>query len=121
MIIAVRVGNELIRRTFATKYLSLIVDDTLKWDLYVDCISKKTKTILVSRDMLMSASSDRPGLFPELICGRYKIYSNKERYEYNNIEFLILCLGLLWECEVKALCLKLYYLGQIQSWLFSEK
>ena len=52
----------------------------------------------------MSASSDRPGSFPELICGRYRIYSNKERYEYNNIKFLYF----VWDClgNVKALCFK---------------
>ena len=47
----------------------------------------------------MSASSDRLGLFPELICGRCRIYSNKERYEYDNIKLFLLCLGLLRECE----------------------
>ena len=36
---AIRVGNELIRRTHVTKYLGLI--DTLKWDLHIDNISKK--------------------------------------------------------------------------------
>ena len=51
----------------------------------------------------MSASSDSLGLFSELICGRCRIYSNKERYEYNNIK-----LFLLWGCHwnVKALCFK---------------
>ena len=53
---------------------------------------------------LMSASSDGPGLFPELICGRCRIYSNKERYKYNNIKFLNFVLGLLWECE--GICFK---------------
>ena len=42
----------------------------------------------------MSASSDKPGLFPELICGRCRIYGNKERYEYNNIKFLYF----VWDC-----------------------
>ena len=47
----------------------------------------------------MSASSDGSGLFPQLICGRCGIYSNNERYGYNNIKFLYFVLGLLWECE----------------------
>ena len=42
-LLAIRVGNELIRRTHANKYLGLIVDDTLKWDLHIDYISKKIK------------------------------------------------------------------------------
>ena len=42
-LLAIRVGNELIRRTHVTKYLGLIVDDTLKWDLHIDYISKKIK------------------------------------------------------------------------------
>ena len=37
-LLAIRVGNKLIRRTHATKYLGLIVDDTLKWDLHIDYI-----------------------------------------------------------------------------------
>ena len=39
----IRVGNELIRRTHVTIYLGLIVDDTLKWDLHIEYISKKIK------------------------------------------------------------------------------
>ena len=39
-LLAIRVGNEL-RHTHVTKYLGLIVDDTLKWDLHIDHISKK--------------------------------------------------------------------------------
>ena len=46
-LLVIRVGNEL-RCTHATKYLGLIVDDTLKWDLHIDYISKKLKRILVS-------------------------------------------------------------------------
>ena len=42
-LLAIRVGNELIRRTHVKKYLGLIVDDTLKWDLHIDYISKKIK------------------------------------------------------------------------------
>ena len=42
-LLAIRVGNELIRRTHVTKYLGFIVDDTLKWDLHIDYISKKIK------------------------------------------------------------------------------
>ena len=37
-LLAIRVGNELIRRSHDTKYLGLIVDDTLKWDLHIDHI-----------------------------------------------------------------------------------
>ena len=52
----------------------------------------------------MNAFSDRIGSFPELISGRYRIYSNKERYEYNNSKFLYF----VWDCygDVKALCSK---------------
>ena len=42
-LLAIRVGNELIRRTHVTKYLGIIVDDTFKWDLHTDYISKKIK------------------------------------------------------------------------------
>ena len=51
------------------------------------------------RCLLMSESSDRLGLFSELICGRCRIYGNKERYECNNTKLFLLCLGLSWECE----------------------
>ena len=46
-LLAIRVDNTLIKRTRFTKYLGLIVDDTLKWDLHIDHISKKVKKILV--------------------------------------------------------------------------
>ena len=42
-LLAIRVDNTLIKRTRFTKYLGLIVDDTLKWDLHIDYISKKVK------------------------------------------------------------------------------
>ena len=43
-LLAIRVGNELIRhQTHVKKYLGLIVDDTLKWDLHIDYISKKNQ------------------------------------------------------------------------------
>ena len=42
-LLAIRVGNELIRRTHASRHLGLIVDDTLKWDLHIDYISEKIK------------------------------------------------------------------------------
>ena len=42
------VNNERIRRNHVTKYLGLIVDDTLKWDLHIDYIVKNLKRILVS-------------------------------------------------------------------------
>ena len=42
-LLAIRVENELIRRTHVTKYFCLIVDDTLKWDLHIDYKSKKMK------------------------------------------------------------------------------
>ena len=42
-LLAIRLGNELIRRVHVTKYLDLIVDDSLKWDLYFDQMSKKIK------------------------------------------------------------------------------
>ena len=47
-LLAIRVDNKLVKRTRFTKYLGLIVDDTLKWDLHIDYISKKVKKILVS-------------------------------------------------------------------------
>ena len=46
-LLTVKVDYKLIRRTHFTKYLRLIVDDTLKWDLHIDYI-KKLKRILVS-------------------------------------------------------------------------
>ena len=42
-LLAIRVDNKLIKRTRFTKYLGLIVDDTLKWDLHIDYISEKVK------------------------------------------------------------------------------
>ena len=42
-LLAIRVDNELNRRAHVTKYLGLIVDNTLKWDLHIDYISKKIK------------------------------------------------------------------------------
>ena len=42
-LLAIRVANELIRHTHATKYLGLTVDDTLKWDLHIDYIWEKIK------------------------------------------------------------------------------
>ena len=39
-LLAIRVDNKLIKRTRFTKYFELIVDDTLKWDLHIDYISK---------------------------------------------------------------------------------
>ena len=46
-LLAIRVNNTLIKRNRFTNYLGLIVDDTLKWDLHIDYISKKVKKILV--------------------------------------------------------------------------
>ena len=43
----------------------------LKPGLFISCKDHK--------HMLMSASSDRLGLFSELICGGHRIYGNKER------------------------------------------
>ena len=40
---AIRVGDSLIRRTNCTKYLRIIVDETLSWDIHIDHISKKVK------------------------------------------------------------------------------
>ena len=47
-LLAIRVGDEFIRCIHVPKYLGLIVDDTLKWDLHIDYVSKKLKRILVS-------------------------------------------------------------------------
>ena len=43
MLLAIRVGDSLIRRTNCTKYLAIIVDETLSWDMHIDQISKKVK------------------------------------------------------------------------------
>ena len=42
-LLAVRVGNELIRRTHVTKHFGFIVDDTIKWDLHIGYILKEIK------------------------------------------------------------------------------
>ena len=46
-LLAIRVGDSLIRRTSFTKYLGIIVDETLSWDMHIDHISKKVKRNLV--------------------------------------------------------------------------
>ena len=43
MLLAIRVGDSLIRRTNCTEYLGIIVDETLSWDMHIDHISKKVK------------------------------------------------------------------------------
>ena len=45
-LLAIRVYNTLIKHTRFTKYFGLIVDDTLKWHLHIDYISKKVKKII---------------------------------------------------------------------------
>ena len=42
-VLAIRVKNKLIKHTCFTRYLGLIVDDTLKQDLHIDYISEKVK------------------------------------------------------------------------------
>ena len=42
-LLAIRVDNKLIKRIRLTKYLALIVDDALKWDLHIDYVLKKVK------------------------------------------------------------------------------
>ena len=42
-LIAIRVGNNLIRRTSFVKYLGVIIDETLSWDMQIDSISKKVR------------------------------------------------------------------------------
>ena len=42
-LLAIRAGDSLIRRTSCTKYLGIIMDKTLSWDMYIDHISKKLK------------------------------------------------------------------------------
>ena len=45
-LLAIRVGDSLIRRTNCTKYLAIILDETLSCDMHIDHISKKVKTNL---------------------------------------------------------------------------
>ena len=40
-LIAFRVDNNLIRRTSFVKYLGVIIDETLSWDMQIDSISKR--------------------------------------------------------------------------------
>ena len=47
-LIAIRVDNNLIRRTSFVKYLGVIIDETLSWDMQIDSISKKVRKILAS-------------------------------------------------------------------------
>ena len=42
-LLALRVGDSLIRCTNCTKYLRITVDETLSWDIHIDQISKKVK------------------------------------------------------------------------------
>ena len=42
-LIAIRVDNNLIRRTSFVKYLGVIIDETLSWDMQIDSISKKVR------------------------------------------------------------------------------
>ena len=41
--IAIRVNNNLIRRISFVKYLGVIIDETLSWDMQIDSISKKVR------------------------------------------------------------------------------
>ena len=41
--IAVRVDNNLIRRTSFVRYLGVIIDETLSWDMQIDSISKTVR------------------------------------------------------------------------------
>ena len=43
VLLAIRVGDSLIRRTGCTKYLGIIVDETLSWDVHIDHTSLKVK------------------------------------------------------------------------------
>ena len=42
-LLAIRVGDSLIRRTNCAKYLGIIFDETLSWDMHIDLISKKVE------------------------------------------------------------------------------
>ena len=42
-LLAIRVGDSIIRRTSCTKYLGIIMDETLSWDMHIDHISKNAK------------------------------------------------------------------------------
>ena len=47
-LIAIRVDNNLIQCTSFVKYLGVIIDETLSWDMQIDSISKIKQTILYS-------------------------------------------------------------------------
>ena len=42
-LLSIRVGHSLIRRSSCTKYLGIIVDETLSWDMHIDHKFKKLK------------------------------------------------------------------------------
>ena len=42
-LLAIGVSDSLIRRTRCTKYLRIIMDETLSWGMHIDHISKKVK------------------------------------------------------------------------------
>ena len=42
-LLAIRIGDSLIRRTSCTKYLGIIMDETLSWDMHIDHKTKKVK------------------------------------------------------------------------------
>ena len=45
-LLALRVGDSLIRRVKQTKSLGIIIDQNLSWDFHIEYISKKIKNIL---------------------------------------------------------------------------
>ena len=53
-LLAVTVGNELIRCTHVKSYLGLIVDDTLKWDLHIDYTLKTINKIIGAKKHVKS-------------------------------------------------------------------
>ena len=58
-LITIRVDNNLIRRTSFVKYLGVIIDETLSWEMQIDSISEKVrKTIGVIKHVRDSVSKE---------------------------------------------------------------
>ena len=79
-LLAIRVDNTLIKRIRFTKYLGLIVDDTLKWDLHIDYVSiiyrKRLKNIGVMKHVKTRVPKDSLIMLYKTLVEPYLRYCN---------------------------------------------
>ena len=76
-LLAVTVGNELIRCTHVKSYLGLIVDDTLKWDLHIDYTLKTINKIIGAKKHVKSCvPNDSLAMLYKTLAENYLRYCN---------------------------------------------